>query len=608
MESYALIYRGPSSRDDPRKAKAIAEAMAARWPLSAQEAFRRLEKTPFALRSGLSKDLATLYKDYLAGFGAEVEIISSEVEKLVPPLGKEALPVEPERRWYVRHAWRGFLTVMASGFLLSSVIVIAGFVLTLFAGDMRFVGLPKELLRALGWTMVALGLLVFLGALALRLRTLLQIAVYPNLSTPLETTRSFLEAINEKNWGKAMRCLAARPESSDLGLLPRKEAISYMRQLAAEVVLPRAIDPVSLSIIYEEGGAIAMSFRVDVISKHAAGGGSRLLRSFVDTKRFQRHGDEWFLVDGHFAGQSDPARLPLPACLECGEENILKQNRCPECGESSPPVYLVSEEWLPARRRPEIAALLSALVPGMGQAYNGQPVKGFLVAATCWLILPWAAGVIDALRVAERINRSRSYHDLPSRPALPVYIHLGLFASVAVLASIYLPGLRLGEQLFNAGASSSVSDVWEERIFREPEGRYSISVPRGWRTKELRGEGGRPLATIISPRNLATVAVSTKPLPDDWQVGIEAQKAKRGFEKDRQIVSVFKIIVSGGHRGFRINSYSGDGAHRYSFVAIATRDNLIELAFVCPVDRQADLGRDFEFMLDSLEFPSEMED
>ena len=52
---------------------------------------------------------------------------------------------------------------------------------------------------------------------------------------------------------------------------------------------------------------------------------------------------------------------------------------------------------------PALAAVLSLLLPGLGQAYNGQVLKGALFLVACWLVIPWALAVMDAYYVA-RIN------------------------------------------------------------------------------------------------------------------------------------------------------------------------------------------------------------
>jgi len=51
-------------------------------------------------------------------------------------------------------------------------------------------------------------------------------------------------------------------------------------------------------------------------------------------------------------------------------------------------------------RSPAVAALLSTVFPGAGQAYNGQPAKAFLILILAVLVLPWLLGIWDAHHVA----------------------------------------------------------------------------------------------------------------------------------------------------------------------------------------------------------------
>jgi len=53
-------------------------------------------------------------------------------------------------------------------------------------------------------------------------------------------------------------------------------------------------------------------------------------------------------------------------------------------------------------REPALAAILSAVLPGSGQVYNGQFFKGLFVFCTCWLVIPWLFGILDAYVTASR--------------------------------------------------------------------------------------------------------------------------------------------------------------------------------------------------------------
>ena len=56
-----------------------------------------------------------------------------------------------------------------------------------------------------------------------------------------------------------------------------------------------------------------------------------------------------------------------------------------------------------SNHRPGLALLLAVLLPGSGQAYNGQPFKGALLLLTTVLVLPWVYSLFDARAVARQI-------------------------------------------------------------------------------------------------------------------------------------------------------------------------------------------------------------
>ncbi len=57
------------------------------------------------------------------------------------------------------------------------------------------------------------------------------------------------------------------------------------------------------------------------------------------------------------------------------------------------------------------AALLSLLLPGMGQVYNGQRDRGIVFALAAVLVLPWLYAVFDAFTVGRAIQQGK--HPLP---------------------------------------------------------------------------------------------------------------------------------------------------------------------------------------------------
>ena len=82
-------------------------------------------------------------------------------------------------------------------------------------------------------------------------------------------------------------------------------------------------------------------------------------------------------------------------------------------------------------RSPGMATLLGHMLPGAGQAYNRQWGKGILVFVTSPLILPWILGIFDANRTARRINAGLI--PLPPPPS-PGTVMLAIAIGMAVVA------------------------------------------------------------------------------------------------------------------------------------------------------------------------------
>jgi len=86
-------------------------------------------------------------------------------------------------------------------------------------------------------------------------------------------------------------------------------------------------------------------------------------------------------------------------CTDC-QRMIEGRFYCPTCA-----VEVMSSVRSMSNRHPLFAAALSMFFPGIGQVYNGQVGKGILVFSTCWLIIPWIYGIVDAYAIAVKLNR-----------------------------------------------------------------------------------------------------------------------------------------------------------------------------------------------------------
>lgn len=56
------------------------------------------------------------------------------------------------------------------------------------------------------------------------------------------------------------------------------------------------------------------------------------------------------------------------------------------------------------KRSPALAAVLSLLIPGLGQLYNGEIGKAVLFLLGWILVIPWALAVMDAYYAATVLN------------------------------------------------------------------------------------------------------------------------------------------------------------------------------------------------------------
>ncbi|WP_230739776.1 hypothetical protein [Methanooceanicella nereidis] len=122
-----------------------------------------------------------------------------------------------------------------------------------------------------------------------------------------------------------------------------------------------------------------------------------------------------------------PERGAIGTCSRCGrpicgECNVLVGNRftCKNCAS-----LMAKASCAPtSRREPILALVLSFLLPGLGQIYNGDTNRGILfVIGTlmAWLLTSvcigififlglWVYAMYDAYLTAEKINRGIRYY------------------------------------------------------------------------------------------------------------------------------------------------------------------------------------------------------
>lgn len=150
-------------------------------------------------------------------------------------------------------------------------------------------------------------------------------------------------------------------------------------------------------------------------------------------------------------------------CNRCGK------SICPECqmqlgGESyckdCIAIKTGSGQKGKTEHSPSLAAILSFVIAGLGQFYNGQPGKGILIFLTGWLIIPWIIGIFDAYATAKKICEGKIAHQ--PKPGCMIAAVIGIimffFAIffIAILAAIAIPNLLRARLNANEASAQAV--------------------------------------------------------------------------------------------------------------------------------------------------------
>ncbi|MFA5271802.1 MAG: hypothetical protein WC412_05635 [Candidatus Omnitrophota bacterium] len=139
-------------------------------------------------------------------------------------------------------------------------------------------------------------------------------------------------------------------------------------------------------------------------------------------------------------------------CSDCAVE-LKGEIYCKNC------LSLKTGETKKVEHSSALAAILSFIIAGLGQVYNGQVWKGLLIFLTSWLIFPWIVGIFDAYFTAKKINEGKI--GFKKRTGCFIAMIIGVFLSwvmifiIAMFAAIAIPGLLKARLVANEQAAGS---------------------------------------------------------------------------------------------------------------------------------------------------------
>ena len=137
-------------------------------------------------------------------------------------------------------------------------------------------------------------------------------------------------------------------------------------------------------------------------------------------------------------------------CSEC-VVNLKGEIYCKEC------VAIKMGTAKKEEHSPALAAILSFIIAGLGQMYNGQVWKGLFIFITSLLFIPWIIGIFDAYFVAKKINSGEIVFKKKTGCLIAmivwVFVSWVMIFILALLAAIAIPSFMRTRMIASEGAT-----------------------------------------------------------------------------------------------------------------------------------------------------------
>ncbi|MEI7856716.1 MAG: hypothetical protein WCH85_04355 [Methanomicrobiales archaeon] len=159
-------------------------------------------------------------------------------------------------------------------------------------------------------------------------------------------------------------------------------------------------------------------------------------------------------------------------CPHCGKESVEVSPRfCSSCGarmDGTPPYgFLKFPGVLNERKNANVAGFCSSVLPGLGQVYNGETVKGYLffllaILGLFVLLIPglliWLYAMYDAYAIAGKMNTGEmEVREMKMTPMI-LFIVFAAVVIIGILAVVIT--LVMGNLMTRLGPLGTTDYSW----------------------------------------------------------------------------------------------------------------------------------------------------